>query len=583
LATHSTDLSDSSRRRRPLDEEERPYVRIALRYARSVAEGKIIACKWVKLACERQLRDVDAECSDKGWPYRWDESEAAGICAFAEQLPHIEGKWDSPTIVLEPWQIFCLTTIFGWRRKSDGGRRFSKVYWEVARKNAKSTIAAVVSLYCLCCEGEPSPYVLVGATSGDQAGKVFDPARKMARATPELCDAFGLKTWAHSITASNGGYIKPINAKASTQDGHNPHLGVLDELHAHKDRALYDVIDSAFGARSNPLLWIITTAGFDVMGVCYEQRSFLTKVLEGVLEADHFWGIIYTIDEDDDAFDPAVWIKSNPNLDVSVRRPHLAAAAEEAKAQPGKQNEFLTKRQNVWCSAEHAHINMHVWRQCSGPVDLEALRGVPCWGGLDLASVSDLTSFRLIWLLDGRIKTWGLRYLPTAAVEPRTIRNSVPYQRWVRTEFMGRPLLTATEGNCTDYRVVERDIKWALTHFNIQGIGYDPWNAADLVQRLIDDGAPMIEVRQGFASLTGPMKECDRLYTEGLLDHAGDEVLTWCASNVVAKKDDADNIKPSKSKSNEKIDDYVALINALAVYINDENQPYSDGRGLLVI
>jgi phage terminase large subunit-like protein len=213
--------------------------------------------------------------------------------------------------------------------------------------------------------------------------------------TPALAEEFELKAWAKSITIGGGGYIKPINAKSSTQDGHNPHLGVLDELHAHKDRGLYDVIDSAFGARSNPLLWIITTAGFDSAGVCYEQRAYLTKILEGVLDAEHFWGIIYTIDVedkalglvDDDPFDPAVWLKSNPNLGVSVKLANLEAAAKEAKAQPGKQTEFLTKRQNVWCSAAAAHINVHQWRKCNGLVDLDELRREPCYAGIDLGSV----------------------------------------------------------------------------------------------------------------------------------------------------------------------------------------------------
>jgi phage terminase large subunit-like protein len=562
----------------------RPYSIIAEKYARDVLANRILACKWVKLACKRHLDDLD-RWKNSG-PYFFSPLHGNKICGFIEEMPHIEGVWETANIVLEAWQIFCLVVAFGWRKRADNGRsrRFSKVYLEVARKNAKSTLTAGVSLYCLCCESEPAPYVLIGATTGDQANKVFRPARLMAKKLPALCEEFGLQVWAKSITCEdNGGYIQPINAKANTQDGHNPHLAVLDELHAHKTRELYDVLDSAFGSRTNPLMWIITTAGFDSAGVCYEQRSYLTKILEGVLAAEHFFGMIYTLDENDSEFDPAVWPKANPNLGVSVKLDTLESAAEEAKAQPGKQGEFKTKRLNVWCSAAHAHVNALQWRRCNGPVNLESLRGIPCWGGLDLASVSDLTSFRLVWGVNGRVKTWGLRYLPEAAVVPRTIKNSVPYQRWKNTELNGWPLLTVTEGNCTDYRVVERDIKWALTHFNVQGIGYDPWNAADLVQRLIDDGAPMIEVRQGFASLTGPMKECDRLYTEGLLDHAGDEVLTWCASNVVAKKDDADNIKPSKSKSNEKIDDYVALINALAVYINDENQPYSDGRGLLVI
>jgi phage terminase large subunit-like protein len=567
------------------DGAERDYAAIAARYAADVIEGRVVAGKWVRLACQRHRDDL----KKRGWGFYFDEWHAADVCDFAEKLPHIEGQWGSPTVTLEPWQVFCLAVIFGWRRRADGGRRFSKVYFELARKNGKSTLAAIVSLYCFCCEQEPAPYVFIGATTGAQALKVFHPARMMARKTPALREAFGLQVWSKSITEPGGGYIQTVNAKGSTQDGHNPHLGVLDELHAHKDRALYDVIDSAFGARSNPLLWIITTAGFDVNGVCYEQRVFVTKVLEGILEADHYFGVIYTPDEDDvDAarkgeFRSAAFEKANPNLGVSVRVDQLEAAAKEARAQPGKLAEFLTKRLNVWTATASGHIDVPQWRRCKAPVDLEDLRGVPCWGGLDLASVSDLTSFRLVWWVGGRLKTWGTRYLPEAAVQSRTDRNSVPYARWARQTFMGRPLLTITEGNVTDYRKVEEDIRWALATFSLRAIGYDPWNAQDLVNRLTEDGAPMIEVRQGFPSLTGPMKELDRVYTGGLFDHGGDEVLAWCASNVVARRDDADNIKPSKTKSAEKIDDYSALLNAIAVSLADDAVPYSDGRPLIVL
>lgn len=243
----------------------------------------------------------------------------------------------------------------------------------------------------------------------------------------------------------------------------------------------------------------------------------------------------------------------------------MEAAATEARAQPGKQSEFLTKRLNVWTTVRSGHVNIAKWRACNGPVSLDDLVGVPCWGGYDLGSVSDMTSFRLIWWLDGRLLTWGTRYLPEAAVLPRTTRNSVPYARWRNTPFMGRPLLQVTPGDVTDYAWVERDIRWALATFNVQGIGYDTWNSQDLNNRLAEDGAPLIEVRQGHASLAGPMKELDRLYLSGLLAHGGDEVLTWCASNVVARPDHNDNLVPSKKLSLEKIDDYAALLNALAV------------------
>lgn len=563
----------------------RDYEAITQDYIAAVRCGRITTCKWVKLACERHVQDVKRSQQDLSWPYEYKREQAFKVCAFAEALPHIEGSWDTTNVVLAPWQVACLSIIFGWRRRNDGGRRFSKVYWEMARKQGKSTIAAVVGLFCFCLEKEPAPYIFVGATTGAQAQKVFHPMKMMTTKTALLRERFSLKVWSKSITEPGGGYVQTINSRGSTQDGHNPSVAILDELHAHKDRALYDVIDSAFGARRNPLLWIITTAGFDTEGVCYEQRTYVTKILEGVVQADHYFGIIYTLDEGDDQFDPKVWIKANPNLGVSVQVANMETAAKEAQAQPGKQAEYATKRLNVWTSARAGHVSVAKWKSCAGSVDLDALRDLPCWAGYDLGSTSDLTSFRLIWWVDGRLKTWGLRYLPEAAVEPRTTRNAVPYGRWRHQTFMGRPLLTVTPGDVTDYAYIEKDIRWALATFRIQAVGFDSWNSQDLNSRLLADGAPLLEVRQGHASLAGPMKELDRAYLSGQFDHGGDEMLTWCASNVVARPDHNDNLVPSKRLSSEKIDDYAALLNAIAVSRAAETPTVSvyETRGLTVL
>ena len=585
-------------------EADRDYVRIANDYARDVLSGRTLACRLVKLACQRHLDDLD-RARAANWPYEFSSWHARDVCGFAEKLPHIEGRWETPTISLEPWQVFCLAVIFGWRRREDEGRRFSKVYWEVGRKNAKSTIAAVVALYCFTCEAEPAPYVFIGATTGAQALKVFHPARMMALRTPALCQAFDIRLWAKSLTVADGGYIQTINSKGQTQDGHNPHLVVLDELHAHKDRALYDVMDSAMGARSNPLMWIITTAGFDTNGVCYEQRAFAKQVLEGIVQADHYFGIIYTLDDEEveaarnGDLRPDSWIKANPNLGVSVKLASLEAAAAEALAQPGKLAEFLTKRLNVWTSARAAHINVQRWKACNGPVDLEALRTVPCFAGYDLGSTSDLTAFRLTWRMDGRLKTWGLRYVPEAAVQPRTKKNGVPYGRWVTQRPAGtwdagsdiglrlaeRRLLTVTPGDTTDWEFIETDIRWAMSVFNIKAIGFDSWRAQDLNNRLLVEGAPLIQVVQGHKTLSAPFDELDRLYLKGLLDHAGDEVLNWCASNVVARPDANNNLIPSKTKSLEKIDDYAALLNAVTVGASrtEELPSVYESRGLTVL
>lgn len=550
------------------DQFRRDYAAIAREFARQAALRKNAHryCKWVRLAARRHLEDLK-RARQRAWPYVYDEWHANDVCDFVEKLPHVEGVWDSPTITLSDWQIFCLAMIFGWRRRADGLRRFTTVYLEVARKNGKSTLLAAIALYCLCCEGEVGPQILIGATTGDQAGKVFEPAKRMVQRTPDLCEAFGLQAWARSITcADNGGYIRPINAKSSTQDGHNPHVAILDELHAHKDRGLYDVLKSAFGARRNPLLIAITTAGYNVMGVCFEQRSFVAKVLEGLVEADHYWGVIFTLDEDDDEFDERCWIKANPNLDVSVQREELRGYAAEARANPGTHGEFKTKRMNVWTTAREGHVNITLWQRCGGEVDLRALEGRACWGGLDLASTTDLTSFRLVWRDGDRVLTWGRRYLPEEAAEPRTKRGNVPYLQWVHSGH-----LILTPGNVTDYEFVRRDIQWAMERFRIRSIAYDPWNAREFAPRLLEEGVPMVEFRQGIPSYHGAVQELDRLYLSGKLVHGGDPVLAWCASNMVVRRDANDNMAPDKKHSLEKIDDMVALLMAIGRMIEDQD------------
>lgn len=565
------------------------YAAIAERYARDVLadrRGKW-TCKWTWLCAQRQIKDLKRAKSGR-WEFYFDPWYVADVCGFIEKLPHIEGDWGGKTIKLEPAQVFWLACIFGWRRKSDGRRRFTRAYLEMARKNAKSTLAAGVALYCLTCEGETGPQVIIGATTGEQARKVFRPASEMVKKTVDLREAFGVAAYSRSIPCyQNGGFIQPINAKSESQDGWNPHVGILDELHAHKNRGLYDVIRSGMGGRKNPLLWVITTAGYNVTGVCYEQRTLLTKVLEGVVEADHLWGIIYTIEEEekdasgrvikpaDDVYDERCWIKANPLLGVSVDLEEMRGYAIEAKNSPETYGEFVTKRLNVWMRAKKGHVNISIWlKNTRGAVDLDELVKVPCWGGLDLASVSDMNVFRLVWKVDDRVLTWGRRYLPEDVIKPRTEQGNVPYQVWNRAG-----LLVATPGNVSDYGFIQRDIEWALDTFNVQAIGFDPWNATDLVNRLLEKGAPMVLFRQGHQSYNGPMKELDRLYLSGKLDTGGDPILDWCASNLVARKDPNENLAPDKKNSQEKIDDYVALLMALGMSSSEETSVY-ESRGI---
>jgi phage terminase large subunit-like protein len=543
---------------------ERDYVAIAQEYARAAVadkKGRRFG-RLIRLAAQRFLDDLK-RAKRRGAPFVFDEWHAVDACDFIEKLPHVEGKWDKPEIELHPSHVFFVVQLFGFR-KLDGTRRFTSALFAVARKNAKSTLAAAILLYCQCCEDEEGAQVISAATTGSQARIIFNVARRMAEKTADLREAFGLECWANAISrVETGATFKPINAKASTQDGLNPsHVG-LDEIHAHKDADLLNVLTSAAGARSNPLWLYTTTEGYANPGPWPELRQFAKQLLEGVFgfEADHFLALFFAVDDADGDFDEAAWLKANPLADSN---PHLIVAirkeAVEAKAMPSKLAEFQIKRLNRPASAANGFILLPKWKACDGAVDLEALRDVPCWGGLDLASTRDLTSLRLVWKVDGKLLTWGRRWVPRAAVAQRTERGTVPYAGWVASG-----LLEQTEGDVTDYAVIEAAVHDVCARFNVQAIGFDRWNATELSARLFAAEVPMLEFIQGPKSYHPAMTELERAYVSGSLAHGGDPVLAWCAANLVARTDVNLNFAPDKRRSTEKIDDIVALLMAIGI------------------
>lgn len=570
----------------------RDYTGIALKWAKDVVAGRVVACKWVKLACRRHLNDLKRP---KSWGYVYDRWHGDDVCDFIEKLPHVEGVWKTETIFLEPAQIFILSTVFGWRRRDDGGRRFSYAYIEMARKGAKSTTTAGVGLYCLCCEGEVGPQVIIGATTGEQAGKVFKPMQGMVRKSPDLQAAFGVRPWARSITCSdNGGYVQPINAKGSTQDGHNPHLGVLDELHAHKDRALFDVIKSAFGARTNPLMWIITTAGFNTTGVCYEQRTYLTKVLEEIFEADHFFGIIFTLDDEvldedgkvlvpaDDPFDEKVWVKANPMLGVTPTLKYMRDEAKDARASPSSEGNFKTKNLNIWLSGHQRWLNMVRWNQCADPrLDWEDFAGLDCWLGGDLADKDDITALVLAAFDEmDRLLVKPMFWLPEAVLLDPTHadgKGPAPYRTWVKQGY-----LKLTPGDWVDHNEIEKQVVEFIDAFAIRRITFDQFAAAQAMASRINeehgDGTrPLAEIlHKKAAAVTDPAKELEARVKGGpaRLRHDGNPVMTWMASNVVVSRRRDETILPIKESpmSPNKIDGIDALINAIAPAVAELNE-----------
>lgn len=573
----------------------RDYVEIAVNYANTaIADKKRTKHgKLIRQAAARFLSDLKRAKRTK-CKFFFDPWHAADPCDFIEKLPHVEGKWDTPNIVMHPSHIFFVVQLFGFRKKQAihvkgfgeddkfYPRRFTSALFAVARKNAKSTLASSILNYCLCCEPEEGAQVISAATTYDQASIIFKASKAQVNKTPELKEYFGLEVWAKSISRfeTNSSY-KALHAKASTQDGLNPsHVG-LDEIHAHKTADLLNVLTSAGGARANPLWLYTTTEGYTNPGPWAEIRAFSKKLLAGLFndDADHFLVVFYAVDEEDkrlkikadDEFNEACWVKANPLLDVN---PHLLAAirreAIEAKQMPSKLAEFRIKRLNRPASTADGWVDLSKWQRCDGHVDLESLRNSPCYGGLDLASTTDIASFRIVWLADGIIYTTAFRWAPSSAVAFRTERGTVPYASWVEAG-----LLKQTEGDVTDYDVIENDITEFCENFNIQKIGFDPWNSSDLVNRLTAKEIPMVEFIQGAKSFHPAMQELERAYISGKLCHDGDPILNWAASNIISRRDQNMNMAPDKKRSADKIDDMVALLMAVGVMNSGEQEESS--------
>ncbi|OZI64609.1 terminase large subunit [Bordetella genomosp. 4] len=575
-----------------VNDKPRDYVAIAIDYAKAaVADKKRKKFgKWIRLAAKRFLDDLK-RAKRKNSPFIFDEWHANDPCDFLEKLPHVEGKWvnpdgtPQPNLVLHPSHIFFVVQLFGFRKRDgteipDYGyfrpRRFTSALFAVARKNAKSTLSAGILLYCQCCEPEEGAQIMSAATTYSQAAIIFKVAKRMVELKTALREAFGLQVWAKAVTRfETGGSFKAIHAKASTQDGLNPSHTGLDEIHAHKNSDLLNVLTSAAGARSNPLWLFTTTEGYANPGPWSEIRQFARNLLLGVVEADHYLALIYALDDEDksagykedDEFDESKWVKANPLLDIN---PHLMAAvrkeAIEAKQMPSKLAEFRIKRLNRPASTASGWVDLNKWAKCNGKVDLDWLSDYPCWGGLDLASTTDIAAFRLVWVVEGVIYTHGWRWVPADAVTQRTERGTVPYAGWVEDKH-----LIQTEGDVTDYAVIERDVLAAVERFQIEAIAYDNWNAADLVNRLVSAQVPMVQFVQGTKSYHPAMQALERAYVGRKLAHGGDPILYWCASNLVARRDVNLSMAPDRKRSADKIDDMAALLMAVGLATASED------------
>jgi phage terminase large subunit-like protein len=547
----------------------RNYAAVARQYARDVVAGRISTCKWARQACQRQLDDLE-RFKGPGSAYRFNPkltdksgkafTPADNLCAFIERLAHVKGPLAAMPIHLEPWQVFVLTTVFGWV-KPDGKRRFRRSFVEIPRGNAKSTISSALALYMMAADGEGGAEVYSLATTRDQARIVFGDAQTMARQSAGFRNRFGVTVGAHNIhVLKTGSKFEALSAEGSTLDGLNIHFGCIDELHAHKTRTVYDVVETGTGKRDNSLLWVITTAGSNRAGICYEIRTFVTKLLDRVFEDDSQFGIIYGLDDGDDWVTEASLIKANPNWGVSVRPEVLLPLQAKAMQLPSAVNNFKTKHLNEWVNADTSWMDMRAWDRCANPsLTLAAYAGQPCWIGLDLASKTDIAALVLVFAhqeIEGAFAVFARYYLPEDTVHAN---GNSQYPGW-----MGSGRLTVTPGNVIDFSWIEADLIEFVSLHAVQAVAFDPFQATQLSTRMMSEGLPMIEVRPTVLNFSEPMKTLEALVLQGKLIHDGDPVLGWMASNVVAHLDAKDNIYPRKERPENKIDGIVALIMALS-------------------
>ena len=545
-----------------------PLVKAAEDYAKRVVGGKIPACKWIILLCQKHLDDIEQGKSD-GFPFYFDPAKAEKIAKFMQLLPHTKGKWAGKRelVKLEPWQLFSVCIPFGWIRKKDNTRRYRTILIFVPRKNGKSIIGGGIGLYMLTADGEFGAEVYSGATTEKQAWEVFRPAKLMVERTPALKDHFAVEVNASNICRlEDGSRFEPVIGKPG--DGSSPSCSIVDEYHEHKDSTLFDTMETGMGAREQPVMLVITTAGSSIGGPCHQLVRDSERMLEGVLKRDDLWSALYTIDEGDDWTSEDVLIKANPNYGVSISGDFLLARQRDAMQSASKQATFRTKHLNEWVGAKNAWLNMLRWRQCPERKSLAELEGRPCFIGLDLASKIDIAGNILLFPPVADDPFWhvhGRYYLPEARVIEELDGNTDRYR-----EFDALGLLTLTDGEVIDFEVIKEDLREFSGRFDVQQVAYDPWQATQLAQEMESEGLLMVEVRQTVQNISEPMKELEALVLQKKLAHGDCPILTWMASNVVAKLDVKDNIYPNKERPENKIDGIVGLIMALSRAIAGE-------------
>ncbi|MCX5592807.1 terminase large subunit [Alcaligenes endophyticus] len=547
------------------------YSRVAAanQFARDVVRGKIPCCRYVVLACQRHLDDLK-KSKTRDFKYRFDPAKAEKKLRFIEFLPHTKGEWARlrQKVVLEPWQAFGIACTFGWVRKKDGMRRFRESYWEVPRKNGKSVIAAGVGLGMFAADGEFGAEVYSGATTERQAWEVFRPARLMVNRTPELKELMGIEVNAGNMNRpEDGSRFEPIIGNPG--DGSSPSCALVDEYHEHDSDDQYTTMQTGMGSRKQPMMFIITTAGVNIAGPCYDKRQEVIEMLEGLVPNDTLFGWIWTIDEGDDWTDPKVLAKANPNIGISVYQDYLEAQQQQAIRRARFASTFKTKHLNVWTAAKSGFINMAKFMAApcqDTSLSLDQFKGWDCTLGLDLAAKVDLTCMVKLFQKEIAGRRHYYCVAPTFWVPEDTVQGTENrrladrYQSWVASGH-----LIQTDGAEIDYRDILAEALEVNELAPVVASPIDPHGAANLSHQLDDEGLNPITIIQNYTNMADAMKELEAAILSGRFHHDGHPIMTWCIGNLIAKymPGSDDVMRPIKQGNDNKIDGAVALIMAI--------------------
>jgi len=522
-------------------------------YAEGVVDGRIRACKAIVQACQRFARDLET-AGERGLIF--DERAAGHAITFIELLKHSKGKWRGRPLMLSAWQRLVIANLFGWRWKATGCRRFKRAYIEIPRKNGKSTLAAAIALYMLVADGEGAPEIYTAATGLEQAKIVFGECKRMVLASRAL--RARITVYRQQLTIANrDALLMPLHSASQNLDGLNMHCGIVDEYHEHKSSETQDKLRTSTGARDQALIFIITTAGKSIESPCYRERGEGLRVLEQTTVDDALFVFIACIDDGDDWTNEQTWWKCNPNLGVSRSLQNMREDFAEARNSAAKEADFKRYFLDKWTNEESRWLNLDHWRACrTDTLSEDDLAAQTCFAGLDLSSIADLTA--LVLYFPGLRAVYPRFFMPRENMLERERRDKVPFSRWVREGW-----ILASPGNMTDTDVIRAEARRLGERFKIREIAFDRWNTLTLIPQLQSDGFTMVQFGQGFASMSGPSKEFERLVISRRLWHGGNPVLQWMASNVCVETDGAENIKPSKAASFERIDGIVAAVMAI--------------------